>query len=221
MKKIISAVLAIVMLIIVFAVPASAVSSATNTKKSVEAFFSELLGAEAEVDKKLLSAIIRKTGSSPDSEVVAQVVSQYAVVPVESSSVLDVLAETVASDSVYTIKTLENGRKTIYVAVDIIQHPELFEKEVFRKAVYELCDRQFDFVEEETEFDLLGYTRFAGELYLHMVIYRVVNPFVDTLGSVIGIIVKLYNMAKVADMNIDESRIPELVMVVVGEILMI
>ena len=86
--------------------------------------------------------------------------------------------------------------------------------------MYELCDRQLEFVEEEADFDLLGYTRFAGELYLHMVIYRVVDPFVDTLGSVIGIIVKLYNMAKVADMNIDEKRIPEIVRVAGGEILM-
>ena len=212
--------IAIALLSTMLVVPATAASSEARTEKTIEAFFTELLGAKAEVDEKLLSEILKKSGSSPTEQSVAKAVSRYAVVPVESASALDVIAETVATDSVYTIKTLENGKKTIYVAVDIVKHPELFEKDIFRKAVYEICDRQIEFVEREAEFDLLGYTRFAGELYLHMVIYRVVDPFVDTLGSAIGIIMKVYNMAKVADMNIDEKRFPEVLMNLIGEIMM-
>ena len=72
--------------------------------------------------------------------------------------------------------------------------------------------------EEDAEnLDLLSYNRFAGELYLHMIIYRVVAPVKD--AQWLPLVADLYNMSSVADMNIDESRIPPFFIEIIGFII--
>ena len=209
-----------VMMLFTMALPASAVSSEAKTQENIEAFFSELLGGKVEIGDDFFKAITENLGASPSKKAVAGAVSQYAVVAAEDVSSAEALAQAIADDSVYTIKTLENGKKTVYIAVNVAEHPELFEMDVFRAAVYKICDKQNDFVTAEADFDLLTYTRFAGELYLHMRIYQIADPMAEILGTVFDFLNKIVEMTGIADMNIDESRFPGFMFDIIGAILL-
>ena len=217
-KKSIALLLALMMLFSM-ALPASAADSA-DTQENIEGYFSELLGAEAEIGDDFYEAIVGDLGAAPTKAEVADAVSQYALVAAEDVSRADALAQAIADDSVYTVKTLANGKKTIYIAVNVVEHPELFEMDVFRAAVYKICDKQNEFVTAEDEFDLLTYKRFAGELYLHMRIYQIADPMADILGSVFGFLNKIVAMTGIADMNIDESRFPGFMFDIIGAVLL-
>lgn len=219
-KKTVSVVLALMMLFTVFALPASAAGSAIQTQDKVEAYLTELLGGKVEIDEAFFEEILSKTGIAPSKETVADVVSQYAVVAADDVSSTDALAQAIADDSVYTIKTLENGKQTIYIAVNVAEHPELFEMDVFRAAVYKICDKQQEFVTAPEDFDLLTYSRFAGELYLHMRIYQFADPLSIVLGAIFDFINDIVEMTAVADMNIDESRFPGFMFDLIGSLLL-
>ena len=218
-KKISTLLLALVMLFSM-ALPASAADSSAKAQENVEAFFSELLGGKVEIGEEFYEAILSGLDASPSKNEVANAVSQYAVVAAEDVDSVDALAQANADDSVYTIKTLENGKKTVYNAVNVAEHPELFEMDVFRAAVYKICDKQKEFVTSEADFDLLTYTRFAGELYLHMRIYEIADPLSIVLGAVLDFINKIVEMTGVADMNIDENRFPGFMFDIIGELVL-
>ena len=209
-----------VMMLFTMALPASAANSEAKTQENIEAFFSELLGGKVEIGDDFFKAITENLGAAPSKKAVAGAVSQYAVVAAEDVNSVDALAQAIADDSVYTIKTLENGKKTVYIAVNVAEHPELFDMEVFRAAVYKICDKQKEFVASEDDFDLLTYTRFAGELYLHMRIYQIADPMADILGTVFDFLNKIVEMTGIADMNIDESRFPGFLFDIIGAIML-
>ena len=209
-----------VMMLFTMALPASAASTEAKTQENIEAFFSELLGGKVEIGDDFFKAITENLGAAPSKKAVAGAVSQYAVVAAEDVNSVDALAEAIADDSVYTIKTLENGKKTVYIAVNVAEHPELFDMEVFRAAVYKICDKQNEFVDSPESFDLLTYKRFAGELYLHMRIYEIADPLSIVLGAVFDFINKIVEMTGVADMNIDENRFPGFMFDIIGELVL-
>ena len=209
-----------VMMLFTMALPASAASSEAKTQENIEAFFSELLGGKVEIGDDFFKAITENLGAAPSKKAVAGAVSQYAVVAAEDVNSAEALAEAIADDSVYTIKTLENGKKTVYIAVNVAEHPELFDMEVFRAAVYKICDKQNEFVDSPERFDLLTYKRFAGELYLHMRIYEIADPLSIVLGAVFDFINKIVEMTGVADMNIDENRFPGFMFDIIGELVL-
>ena len=209
-----------VMMLFTMALPASAASSEAKTQENIEAFFSELLGGKVEIGDDFFKAITENLGAAPSKKAVAGAVSQYAVVAAEDVNSAEALAEAIADDSVYTIKTLENGKKTVYIAVNVAEHPELFDMEVFRAAVYKICDKQNEFVDSPESFDLLNYKRFAGELYLHMRIYEIADPLSIVLGAVFDFINKIVEMTGVADMNIDENRFPGFMFDIIGELVL-
>ena len=218
-KKALALVLSLMMLF-TMALPASAASTEAKTQENIEAFFSELLGGKVEIGDDFFSAITENLGIAPSKSEVAGAVSQYAVVAAEDVSSVDALAQAIADDSVYTIKTLENGKQTIYIAVNVAEHPELFEMDVFRAAVYKICDKQNEFVTDEAEFDLLTYKRFAGELYLHMRLWQIADPLSIVFGAIFDFINKIVEMTSIADMNIDENRIPSVVFDIIGELVL-
>jgi hypothetical protein len=221
-KKTLALVLALMMLF-TMALPASAANSTAKTEENIEAFFSELLGGKVEIGDDFFAAITENLGIATSKEAVAGAVSQYALVAAEDVNSIDALAEAIANDSVYTIKTLENGKQTVYIAVNVAEHPELFEMDVFRAAVYKICDKQNameEVVANPENFDLLTYTRFAGELYLHMRIYQIADPMSMVLGSVFDFINKIVEMTGIADMNIDENRFPGFLFDIIGGILL-
>ena len=215
-KKTLSIVLVVMMLFAMFGISASAASSEAKTQKNVEAFFSELLGGKVEIGKDFFNAIYSQVGGNPSKEEVAGAVSHYAVVSAEDVKNVDGIAQAIADDSVYTIKSLKNGRHTLYIAVDIREHPELFDIDVFRVAVYKICDRQSEFVTDPQDFDLITYTRFAGELYLHMKLYQALNP----VSKVLWFLRYIVERVNLAEMNIDEMRFPGFMFDIMGKLIL-
>lgn len=221
-KKLSTLLLALVMLFSM-AIPATAAETKGNTQENIEKFFSELLGGKVEIGEEFYEAIVNEMDASPSKNEVANAVSQYAVVAAEDVDRVGSLSEAIANDSVYTIKTLKNGKQTIYIAVNVVEHPELFEMDIFRAAVYKICDKQNAIEEvaaDPESFNLLTYKRFAGELYLHMRIYEIADPLSIVLGAVFDFINKIVEMTGVADMNIDENRFPGFMFDIIGELVL-
>lgn len=221
-KKTVSVVLALMMLVAIFATPASAASyNQAQTQEKIEAFISQLVGGEVKIDEDLFADILKKAGLSPSNEEVASAVSQYAIVAYEDVKDVDAIAQAIADDCMYTIATRRNGKQTVYIAVDLSKHPELFEEEVFRAAVYKICEKQNEFVTESPEnLDLMSYTRFAGELYMHLKLYHIIDPLTAVLGSVFSFLKSIKERLTVADMDIDESRFPGFLFEIFGAIIM-
>lgn len=215
-KKTLSIVLVVMMLFAMFGLSASAAGSEAKTQENVEAFFSELLGGKVEIGEDFFNAIYSQLSGNPSKEEVAGAVSHYAVVSAEDVKNVDGIAQAIADDSVYTIKSLKNGRHTLYIAVDIREHPELFDIDVFRVAVYKICDRQSEFVTDPQDFDLITYTRFAGELYLHMKLYQALNP----VSKVLWFLRYIVERVNLAEMNIDEMRFPGFMFDIMGKLVL-
>lgn len=220
-KKFLAVFLSVLMLVSVFSVSASALGGSSRFEKRVENALGLLIGngeeVDVEVDDSLVKAL-KKNGTGYTSLVKSM--SDYAVVAAADVDEVDAVAQAIADGSAYKIVVLEDGKKTVYISVDLIANPEIFDEDVFRAAVVKLIDKQNEVIPEgEAEnFELLDYNRFAGELYLHMFLYQVVEPFKDI--EWMPMVADVYAMTKVADMNIDEARIPPIIMTVVGYIIL-
>lgn len=220
-KKFLAILLSVLMLVSVFSVSASAIGESSRLEKRVEEVLSVFIGngddVKVEIGSDFLNAL-KKNGSGYGR--VAKTMSTYAVVAAADVDDVDAVAQAIADGSAYKIVVLENGKKTVYISVDLTANPEIFEEDVFRAAVVKLIDKQNEVIPEgEAEnFELLDYNRFAGELYLHMFLYQIVEPFKDI--EWMPMVADVYAMTKVADINIDEARIPPFIMTVVGYIML-
>lgn len=118
--------------------------------------------------------------------------------------------------------TLENGETTVYIAVDIGSNPDLFNYEVFRKTVEQLYEKQGEALvknaDGQTDY-LMSYEHIAGELALHAIVYAATNELIDVTGTKNETVLKLYESARQADLNIDEARVPWQVISIFGIIL--
>lgn len=112
---------------------------------------------------------------------------------------------------------------TVYISVDIKNNPEIFSFAVFRNVVDGLYAAQGEELLKngngETDY-AMSYEHIAGELALHAIIFAVTDGVINVTGTKNELIVKLYNMAAVADLNYDEARLPSEVMAMLGVLLM-
>lgn len=119
--------------------------------------------------------------------------------------------------------TLENGEKTVYVAVDIENNPDIFNYDVFKKTVEQLYEKQGEalITDEDGNTDyLMSYEHIAGELAFHAIVYAAANELISVTGTKNETIISLYNSAAIADLNVDESRLPWQVFSILGIIIM-
>ena len=126
------------------------------------------------------------------------------------------LSDAIANDADYTVTVMESGKKTVYISVDLREHPEIANLDVFRAAVKKLAAKQNESVPagEEGNFDLMSYQHIAGELALHVIIAAAMSAIGkdesdDTLRS-----------SMIADLNKDESRFPTQLIEIIGKFLM-
>lgn len=220
-KKLLAVVLSVLMLASVFSVSVSAAGEQSRFESKVENVLGILIGngegVEVEVGDDFLSAL-KKNGTS--SARLAKTMSTYAVVAAEDVKDVEAVAQAIADGSAYKVVTLEDGKKTVYITVDIVANPELFDEEVFRAAVVKLIDKQNEVIPEgeEENFDLLDYNRFAGELYLHMFLYQVLAPVKDL--EWLPMVTDAYERVVMADMDITETRVPGVLMTAIGYFLL-
>ena len=125
------------------------------------------------------------------------------------------------SSRVY-LKELRDGRYTYYMAVDLRTDDAAYLRnpDVMRSTSHKLYKRSETMAKRNKAKSpvLMDYTHIVGEMELHYIVYRVT----DDLGgaSLKGVPGKLYRSASVAELNIDENRMPVLIRViglVIGE----
>ncbi len=129
------------------------------------------------------------------------------------------LALEIAQSSWFEAAFTESGISTVFVSVNLRSYPELSNPAIFVPAVRNLVRRMPEFVPEGSEqVELLNETRFAGELALHIFGLMIA----DSLKQ-LGFITAddpIFILLDSADMNIDETRVPEWIMDLTGTIIM-
>ena len=208
MKKLISLILVFIMTF-TFVLPASATDDAltdTELVAAVEAAATAFVdGDSVEVSEALVEAVAEEAETPED---VANFFSKF--VFVEDSEV-EAVSQKIADSCRYRITTVDDGRKTIYVAVDLRQCKEIFDARVFLNAtqkVFNKCNELAladGMMEGDGLYTLMSYNHLAGELALHMILADVTNDLGANKGN--GILKDLFNRSVVSDLNVDEDRI--------------
>lgn len=211
MKKIISLVIVLIMALS-FSVPTWAADDSLDSSEltaAVNAAAAAMVSTDdttAVVPNAALYAAV--AAEAETAEEVADFFSGF--VFVEDSEV-EAVSKRIADSCKYRITTIEDGKKTVYIAVDLIKNPEIFDARVFLNATKKLLEKAetaaiADGMEQNPDnYDLMSYNHLAGELALHMIVADITNDLGATKGN--GILKDLYDKSVVSDLNIDEDRL--------------
>ena len=142
---------------------------------------------------------------------IAGVLSKYAFAKEED---LAGYADQIAAGSTFTVTVTKDGVSTVYIAVPVEDYPQLFNAGVFDETVEKLAQTQGEY--QEDGMTLMTYEHIAGELALHAAIYALTYMAgADREGNVFH---SFYESARVADLNVDESRAPSWFLEFVGRL---
>ena len=215
MKKAISVLLAVLMALSALSVAAFAadddlILTGDALDAAVAAAAAELTGASDSAKVTVQSRVRQNAVAAKD---LAKSFAKYIFL---NPNKVEGLSDEIAKDADYTVTVLEGGKKTVYISVDLREHPEIANLDVFRATVKKLADKQNTYVPagEEGDYDLMSYQHIAGELALHVIIAAAMSAMGkdesdDTLHS-----------SMVADLNKDESRFPSQLIEFIGKFLM-
>ena len=211
MKKLISLLLVLIMAVS-FAVPAWATDETLTPDEitsAVDAAATAMVGADEDatvIPNAELYAAVAAEADTPEE--IADFFSGFVFI---KDSDVEAVSQKIADSCVYKVVVLENGKKTVYIAVNLLQNPEIFDARVFLNATEKMFNKAQELAItngmnlDPDSFDLMTYFHLAGELALHMILADVTNDLGATKGN--SIFRKLYDMAVVSDLNVDESRI--------------
>ena len=116
----------------------------------------------------------------------------------------------------YTYVLNEDGKETVFIAVNIEEHPELLNRALLMEAAQKLYDEQKALYPDMAEENMMSYEHIAGELAHHAILYAVSNEYLSVTGEAEGTIFDLWQRARIADLNITEDRIPGEIILIVG-----
>lgn len=213
MKKLISLALVLI-LTLSFALPASAADANDTLTDSqlttaVDAAAAAMVAADEDTAVEPNAALYAAVAAEADTpEEVANFFSGFVFV---KDSEIEAVSQKIADSCKYRVTTMEDGKKTVYVAVNLIENREIFDARVFLTATNKLLEKAEEAAiadgmnQNPDDYDLMSYNHLAGELALHMILADVTNDLGATKGN--GILKDLYDKSVVSDLNIDESRI--------------
>lgn len=211
MKKLLSLALVLIMALS-FAVPTWAADDALTDDQltaAVEAAATALIAADEDATVIPNAALYAAVAAEADSpEEVADFFSGFVFV---EDSEIEAISQRIADSCEYKVVVIDGGKKTVYVAVDLIKNREIFDARVFLNTTEKLLKKAEEKAisdgmnKNPDNYDLMSYHHLAGELALHMILADVTNDLGATKGN--GILKKLYDMAVVSDLNVDEDRI--------------
>ena len=223
MKKLISLALILIMALSL-ALPVSAADAdASLTDSQIEAAANSaaaaLVAADEDATVKANDSLIEAVAENAETpEEIANFFSQF--IFVEKSEV-EAVSQKIADSCKYRVTTIENGKKTVYVAVDLRVCKEIFDARVFLNATQKIYDKCEEFAitngldVNADSVDLMSYDHLAGELALHMILTDFTNDFGANDGNVL--LKKWFDMSVVADLNVDESRVAPAIIELVGK----
>lgn len=223
-KKIISLVLALVMAFSL-ALPSFAVSeenktlSASQIMEAVNVAVGALIGAPEDatviVDKELINAVVSKANTPAE---VSGLLSGFIFV---EKDLADSIAADIAENSKYTIKVIADGKQTVYCSIDFDKFPEIYDARVYISVIDKIkakCDEEAINAGIDVNSDIysaMSYSHIAGELALHMILAKLSK---DT-ASWNPLSEWIYERSNVADLNVDEDRIPSFLLTSFGDII--
>ena len=209
MKKLIALVLSALILLPVLALPAFAadediILSGETLDAAVQATVAEFIDAPSGAKIQVQSRVRRNAVTAKD---LAKSFASYIFINPNRVEGL--------SDADYTVTVMENGKKTVYISVDLREHPEIANLDVFRATVKKLDAKQNETAAgEEGDYDLMSYQHIAGELALHVIIAAAMSAMgKDESDSTM-------NSSMVADLNKDENRFPTQLIEILGKFIM-
>lgn len=219
MKKVVSLLLALLMAFSL-ALPSFAVSeenqhlSAAEVDKALEAAVAALVNAPDDATVIVSDELTEDAGDTPKE--IAGLLSGLLFVEKDKA---DAVAADIAENSKYTVKVIADGKQTVYCSIDFEKFPEIYDARVYLAAI-EKIQNKCDEVAAENGIDIAGdgysamsYSHVAGELALHMILAAISK---DT-ASWNPISEWIYEHAGVADLNVDESRIPVAFITMLGD----
>lgn len=214
MKKLIAVILSVLMLLPLAVLPSFAadedmILTGDVLDAAVEAAAAELAGVPEGASFRVQSRVRQNAVAAKD---LAKNFAHYIFL---DPTKVEGLSDDIANDADYTVTTLENGKKTVYISVDLREHPEIANLDVFRAAVKKLDAKQNEAAAAEAgDYDLMSYQHIAGELALHVIVAAAMSAMgKDESDSTL-------NSSMVADLNKDESRFPSQLIEIIGRFLM-
>ncbi len=179
---------------------------------TVTASAADITSAEESLVQSVTSALEVASPAQPETLADRKITNIYFLSAEQIDSISDALSE---EANVYLVE-LQDGRKTYYMAIDLRTEGAVYYSNLFvlRRTSRKLLQRS-ESLAEQAEIDdaaLMDYRHILGELAIHLAGYRLT----DGLGGerLSGALGKVYHTCMVADLNIDEDRMPVLIRIV-------
>ena len=219
MKKLISLALILIMALS-FAMPASAADDTLTDSQLVEAVEVAAM-AFVDADEVIVSdALVDAVAQEAETaEEVADFFSNFVFV---EDSEIEAVSDKIADSCKYTVTTLEDGKKTVYVAVNLYECREIFDARVFLAATEKIYNKSKEeaiadgMTDGDEAYNLMTYQHLAGELALHMILADVTNDLGANKGN--GILKDLFDKSVISDLNVNESRVSPAFIAFVGKL---
>ena len=192
-----------------FAADEDIILSGETLDAAVQATVAEFIDAPSGAKIQVQSRVRRNAVAAKD---LAKSFASYIFI---NPNRVEGLSDEIANDADYTVTVMENGKKTVYISVDLREHPEIANLDVFRATVKKLDAKQNETAAgEEGDYDLMSYQHIAGELALHVIIAAAMSAMgKDESDSTL-------NSSMVADLNKDENRFPTQLIEILGKFIM-
>ena len=202
------------------ALPSFAVSeenqqlSAAEVEEAVEAAVAALVGASENAIVVVDDELTDDAGNTPKE--IAGLFSGLLFVEKDKA---EAVAADIVANSKYTVKVIDGGKQTVYCSIDFEKFPEIYDARVYLAAI-EKIQNKCDEVAAEKGIDISGgnyspmnYSHVAGELALHMILTALSKDSV----SWNPISAWIYERAGIADLNVDEDRVPAVLLQAFGD----
>ena len=162
-----------------------------------------------------LADIITENADTPEE--ISRVIGRFVFIEEDK---VEELSDTIIADSVYTVTVTKDGKDTVYVAVDTVKHPEIYDARVFLSVVDKLLAKCDEVAAKDginlgsDNYNPMSYNFLAGELALHMML----ADATDMLGanSWNTALKDIYDRAALVNLNVDEDRFPQSLMEFLG-----
>ncbi len=148
---------------------------------------------------------------------IVNLISKYFFINIQD---IPAASDDIIANAEYKYVLDENGRETVFIAVNIEEHPELLNRSLLMEVTEKLYNEQKSLYPDIADSDMMSYEHIAGELALHAILYAVSNEYLAITGETEGTIFDLWQRARMADLNITEDRIPGEIILIAGTFIM-
>lgn len=148
---------------------------------------------------------------------IVELISKYFFINIQD---IPAASDDIIANAEYKYVLREDGKETVFIAVNIEEHPELLNRSLLMEVTEKLYNEQKSLYPDMADENMMSYEHIAGELALHAILYAVSNEYLSVTGETEGTIFDLWQRARIADLNITEDRIPGEIILIAGTYIM-